>query len=85
MVGDGASSHKIDYISIFLEIINLQGHQNRNTGSRVTAILLNGWTLPIGEAALGRVCACSLRSRLVYIITTFEFKCEVIIALSILL
>ena len=27
--------------------------------------MLNGWTLPIGEAASGRVCACSLRSRLV--------------------
>ena len=40
-------------------------NQNRITCSRVTAILLNWWTLPIGEAALGRVCACSPRSRLV--------------------
>ena len=63
MVGDGAFSHKIDYITILLEILNPKGHQNCITGSRVTAILLNGWTLPIGEAALGRV--CSLRSRLV--------------------
>ena len=43
MVGNGAFSHKIDYITIFKEILNLQGHQNRITGSRVTAILLNGW------------------------------------------
>ena len=64
-VGDGASSHKIDYVSKFEEILNLEGHQNRMTGSRVTAILLNGWTLPIGEAASGRVFACSLRNRLV--------------------
>ena len=27
--------------------------------------LLNGWILPIGGASSGRVCACSLRSRLV--------------------
>ena len=66
MVGDGASSHKIDYVSKFGEILNLEGHQNRITGLRVRAILLNDWTLPIGEAASGRVCACSLRSRLVF-------------------
>jgi hypothetical protein len=64
-VGDCASSHKIDYVTKFKEILNLEGHQNRITGSRVTAILLNGWILPVGEVASGRVCACSLRSRLV--------------------
>ena len=41
-------------------------HQNRIIGSRVTEILLNGWILPIGGIALGRVCVCSLPSRLVY-------------------
>ena len=51
MVEDGAFSHKIDYVTIFLEILNLEGHQNRNTGSRVTAILLNVWILPIGGAS----------------------------------
>ena len=78
MVGDGASSHTIDYVSKFKEILNLEGHQNGikplmieftklySTGSRVTAILLNGWIFPIGGASLGRVCACSLRSRLVF-------------------
>ena len=55
----------------FLEILNLEGHQNRITGSRVTAILPNGWTSPIGEAASGRVCACSLRNRLV---SLFRYK-----------
>jgi hypothetical protein len=39
--------------------------QNRITGSRVTAILLNWWVLPVSGSALGRVCALSLRSRLV--------------------
>ena len=40
-------------------------HPNRITGSKVTAILLNGWILPTGGASLGRVCAWSLHSRLV--------------------
>ena len=38
MVEDDAFSHKIDYNAIFLEILNLEGHPNRTTGSRVTAI-----------------------------------------------
>ena len=52
MVEDGAFSHKIDYVTIVLEILNLEGHPNRITGSRVTAILLNGWILPFGGASL---------------------------------
>ena len=47
--------------------LNPEGHQNPISDSRVTAILLKRWILPIGGASLGRVCACSLRSRLVYI------------------
>ena len=43
MARNGAFSHKIDYITNFLEILNLEGHQNRITGSRVMAILLKGW------------------------------------------
>ena len=39
MVEDGAFSPKIDYVTI----LNLEGHQNCITGSRVTSILLNGW------------------------------------------
>ena len=65
MVEDGAFSHKIYYVAIFKEILNLEGHQNRITGSKVMAILLYGWILPIDGVASGRVCACSLRSRLV--------------------
>ena len=51
----GASSHKTNYIDIFSEILNCC------IGSRVTAILLNGWILPTGGVGLGRVCpaACS--------------------------
>ena len=58
---DGAFSHKIDYVTIFLENLNPEGHPNRITGSKVTSVLLNRWILPIGGALSGRVCACSLR------------------------
>ena len=61
MVGDGASTHKIDYVNKFYKILNLEGHQNCITGSK-----------GIAEAASGRVCACSLRSRLVF--TQLYFK-----------
>ena len=48
MVEDGAFSHKKKtMLQFFLEILNLEGHPNRTTGSRV---LLNGWILPIGGA-----------------------------------
>ena len=50
MVEDGAFSHKIDYVTIFWEILNLEGHPNCTTGSKVKAILLNGWILPIDGA-----------------------------------
>ena len=50
MVEDAAFSHKIYYVTIFREILDLEGHLNRITGSKVTAILLNGWILPIGGA-----------------------------------
>ena len=41
-VADGAFSHKIGYVPIFQENLNLEGHLNCITGSKVTAILLNG-------------------------------------------
>ena len=46
--------------------LNPERHHNPFSGSKVTAILLKGWILPIGEATSGRVCSCSLSSRLVY-------------------
>ena len=38
MVEDGAFSHKIDYVPISKEILNLEGHQNLITSSKVMAI-----------------------------------------------
>ena len=46
----------IDYVKKCLEILNPEGHLNRITGSKVTAILLNLWVLSVGGVASGRVC-----------------------------
>ena len=35
----------------FVRDLSLEGHPNCTTGSRVTAIFLNGWILPIGGAS----------------------------------
>ena len=51
MVEDGAFSQKIDYVTIFKEILTLLGHPNCITGSKVTATLPNGWILSIGGAS----------------------------------
>ena len=48
-VTDGALSQKIDYVTIFKEIINPDGHPNRIINSKVTAILLNGGFCPLVE------------------------------------
>ena len=55
-----------------MEILNLEGHPSCITGSRVTAILLNGWILPIRqsvEASWWRVCYQGGLPRLVYILS----------------
>ena len=65
-VGDSSSSYTIDYVIVIKTFLNPEGHQNPISGSKVTVILLKGWILPIGGVASGRVCACSLRSRLVH-------------------
>ena len=38
-------------------LLNPEGHPNRITGSKVLAVLLNWWILPVGGVASGRVCA----------------------------
>ena len=69
MVANCVFNNKIYYVPILWEIINPKGHPNHITGWKSTAILLNGWILPISGASSGRVCACRLRSRLVFICT----------------
>ena len=41
----------INYVIGIKTFLNPEGHQNRITGSKVTAILLKGWILPIGGAS----------------------------------
>ena len=65
MVRDSTSSYKIDYTIVIKNFLNPEGHQNPINGSKVTVLLLNAWILPIGEVSSGKVCACSLCSRLV--------------------
>ena len=73
------SSYKIDYVKPIKTFLNPEGHHNRITGSKVIAVFLDGGTLPIGGVALGRVCACSLRSRLVKnFSTTLNLKTKLI-------
>ena len=50
MVEDGAFSHKTGYVTFVWKILNHEGRQNCITVSRVTAMLLNGWILPISGA-----------------------------------
>ena len=72
MVEDGALSRNKNYVQIFQENLNLEGHLNRFVGSKVTAILVKGGILPRGGALSRRVCTCSLRIRLyLYIIYFF--------------
>ena len=56
-VRDNSSSYKIDYVIVIKKFLNLKGHQNFITGSKVTVILVNGWILPVGGDTSGRVCA----------------------------
>ena len=63
-VVDGAFSHKIDYVTIFWEILKPEGHPYRISGSKVTAILLIGWILSIcgasSEGSAPAACAAGL-------------------------
>jgi hypothetical protein len=64
-VRDSSSSYKIDYVIVVKTFLNPGAHQNRITGSKRIAVFMDVDTLPIGGVAMGRVCGCSLRSRLV--------------------
>ena len=48
MVEDGAFSHKIDYVTIFKDMLNLEGLP------KVTVIWMTGWILPIGGASAAK-------------------------------
>ena len=73
-VWDRSSSYKIDYVIAIRHFLNPKVHQNPISVLKVTAILMKGWILPIGGVALGRVCVCSLRSRLVFQVFSSHFS-----------
>ena len=80
MVENGALSHKIDYITIFEDILNLEGNLNCTTGSRVAAILLNAWIFPIGQSGgASRLRLCYQRGlpRLVYEYSDNTFRANI--------
>ena len=54
-VGDRSSSYKIHFVTQLKDILNFKGHQKWIFDSKVTAILLKGRILPIGELVLERV------------------------------
>ena len=58
-------SYKTDYVIVITNFLNLEGHHNWISALIVTVILLKGLIFLIGGVALGRVCVCSLLSRLV--------------------
>ena len=65
LIGDSSLIDKMDYVKVTKSFLNPEGYQNSISGFKVTAILLKALILPIGGVAFGRVCASSLRSRLV--------------------
>ena len=71
-VRDSTSSYKIDFVIVVKNFLNPEGHANLISGLKVTAILLKGWIVPIGGPSSGRVCACSLRSSLFAVQSTFH-------------
>ena len=65
-VRDRSSSYKIDYIIGIKIFLNFKGYQNPISGSKVMAIDWRGGFCLLVELQRGRVCSCSLRSRLVF-------------------
>ena len=55
-VRDSTLSYNINYVIVIKNFLNPEGYQNPIRGSKVRAILLKGWILPIGGASAVRVC-----------------------------
>ena len=71
----GPTKSKRNKITIMWVILNLEGHQNRITCSRITAILLKKWIFPIGqsaEASRWRVCYQHGLIKVTWILSNFD-------------
>ena len=64
------SAVTLQYEDLIREILNLEGHLNCITDSRVTVIFLCGWILPIGGASSVQSCRKNLHSTLKINVTT---------------
>ena len=77
-VRDSSSNYKIDYVIVIKNFfLNIEGHQNPINGSKVTAILLKGWILPIGGASAVEGLRSTWLPRLVffyYLFILFVFR-----------
>ena len=65
-VRDSSSSYEIDYVIVINKFLNIEGHQNLIIGSKVTAIILKGWILPISWASAVEGLRSTLLPRLVF-------------------
>ena len=78
---DGAFSHKIDHVTIFQEILNSKGYPNRITGSKVTAILLKGWILPMVELHREGSASAACAAGLFLLLLTFYYSLSTVYCL----
>ena len=62
-VRDSSSSYKIDHVRVILNFLNPEGQQNRISGSKVTAILLKGWSFSGGGSAINGVTPSSFHNK----------------------
>ena len=56
MVKDSSSRYKKDYVTQILRYLNPEGHQNCIIVSKVVAIELSVWILPVGGVASVKGC-----------------------------
>ena len=74
-VWDSSSSYKIDYVIVIKNFLNTEWHQNPINGSKVTAILLKGWILPISRASAVEGLRSTGLPRLVYVLSLIYNCC----------
>ena len=72
-VRDSSSSYKIDYGIVIKNFLNPDRHQNPINGSKVMAILLKEWILPIGRPSAVE----GLRSTALPCLVSVLLKCAV--------
>ena len=75
-VRDRCFGYKIDCVIVIKNFLNPEGHQNPITGSKVTAILLKGWILPIGGASAREGLRLQPAQQACYVRNAKIFSCD---------